>query len=398
MQKQETQRESEDQFRILSNSIPNLAWWANADGYITWYNRRCYECTGTTPEQMEGWGWQSVHDPKVLPKVLEQWQAIHRRALAGEVMRDDSDRFVRLDGSVQWLRWEVRTWHNAAGDVGGIVVFSENITESKLAEEALRQSEERLCYHVENSPLAVVEWDTDFIVTRWAGEAEKIFGWSAAETIGKPIMDLRIIFEGDILIVHKTMEKLTDGVSRHVVSANRNYTKDGKVIHCIWYNTVLQDAAGKMKSVMSQVLDITERKMAEETLRESETRFRTLFETMTEGFALDEIILDDAGKPVDLRYLSVNPAFERHTGLKAKDILGRTTRELFPEAEPIWFEQYGKVALTGEPTHFEERFGPLDKWFEVSVYQTASAVMWVIIGSLITYYLGIRYTLTGVCS
>ena len=68
-------RESEEQFRTLADSIPNLAWWANADGYITWYNRRWYEYTGTTPEQMEGWGWQSVHDPEVLPKVLERWKA-----------------------------------------------------------------------------------------------------------------------------------------------------------------------------------------------------------------------------------------------------------------------------------------------------------------------------------
>ena len=65
---------SGEQFRNLADSIPNLAWWANGDGYITWYNRRWYEYTGTTPEQMEGWGWQSVHDPKMLPDVLERWK------------------------------------------------------------------------------------------------------------------------------------------------------------------------------------------------------------------------------------------------------------------------------------------------------------------------------------
>ena len=72
---EEALRASEEQFRTLVDSIPNLAWWANADGYITWYNRRWYEYTGTTSEQMEGWGWQSVHDPNVLPKVMERWQA-----------------------------------------------------------------------------------------------------------------------------------------------------------------------------------------------------------------------------------------------------------------------------------------------------------------------------------
>ena len=69
-------------------------------------------------------------------------------------------------------------------------------------------------------------------------------------------------------------------------------------------------------------------------------------------------------------YLAVNPAFERQTGLKAADIVGQTTLELFPQAEPIWFERYGKVALTGEPAHFEAWFRPLGRCFAVSAFQT----------------------------
>ena len=66
--------QSEQQFRTLADAIPQLCWMANADGWLFWYNQRWYEFTGTTPEQMEGWGWQSVHDPEVLPQVLEQWK------------------------------------------------------------------------------------------------------------------------------------------------------------------------------------------------------------------------------------------------------------------------------------------------------------------------------------
>ena len=67
-------QESEERFRTMANSMSQLAWIARADGYIFWYNQRWYEYTGTTPEQMEGWGWQKVHDPAVLPKVMEHWQ------------------------------------------------------------------------------------------------------------------------------------------------------------------------------------------------------------------------------------------------------------------------------------------------------------------------------------
>ena len=84
--------------------------------------------------------------------------------------------------------------------------------------------------------------------------------------------------------------------------------------------------------------DVTGLKRAEEALRESDEKFRTLFATMDEGFAVDEIVCDENGQPYDLRYLEVNPAFERHTGLKVADILGHTTLELFPDAadDPVF--------------------------------------------------------------
>jgi PAS domain S-box-containing protein len=132
--------------------------------------------------------------------------------------------------------------------------------------------------------------------------------------------------------------------------------------------TEIKRAEGALK----EANETLERRVAERTaaLTASEARFRTLFETMSEGFSIDEILCDDNGVPFDLRYLEVNPAFERQTELKAADVLGRTALELFPQAEPVWIERFGKVALTGEPAHFEAEFGPLGRWFEVSAYRT----------------------------
>src|ERR1035437_3284522 len=145
--------------------------------------------------------------------------------------------------------------------------LEDDIAERKLIEEKLRESEQRLSFHFENSPLAVVEWDTDFIVTQWSKEAEHIFGWKANETIGKPIGSLNIIYEEDIPIVNDTMERLTNGVESAVISTNRNHTKHGEIIECTWYNTIFNDEEGKMASVMSLVDDITERKKTENELR-----------------------------------------------------------------------------------------------------------------------------------
>lgn len=113
------------------------------------------------------------------------------------------------------------------------------------------------------------------------------------------------------------------------------------------------------------------RARAEQALHASENRFRALFDKMSEGLSLNEIICDEDGTPCDMRFLEVNPAFERLTGLKADDIVGRTTLELFPDTEPVWFERYGRAALEGQSVQFDAQFGPLGRWFQIHAYQTA---------------------------
>lgn len=122
--------------------------------------------------------------------------------------------------------------------------------------------------------------------------------------------------------------------------------------------------------VMLQAIvhDITERKRAEEALYTSDKRYRSLFETMHEGFALCEIICDAAGKPCDFRYLEVNAVFEEILGVNRSQAVGKTLREVFPQVEDYWIDIYGKVALTGVPTHFENYLRALDKHFAVAAF------------------------------
>lgn len=133
--------ESERQFRTLADSIPTLCWSADADGYIRWYNRRWYEYTGTTPEQMEGWGWQSVHDPEVLPQVLERW----RESIASGEQFEMVFPLRGSDGNFRPFLTRVQPIRNQEGVVVRWFGTNTDISTQHEAEETLR----RLNYDLE---------------------------------------------------------------------------------------------------------------------------------------------------------------------------------------------------------------------------------------------------------
>jgi PAS domain S-box-containing protein len=110
------------------------------------------------------------------------------------------------------------------------------------------------------------------------------------------------------------------------------------------------------------------RQRADAALIESEEQYRLLFQSMDSGFALHEIICDAQGVPCDYRFLEINPAFEKLTGLKAAALIGHTNMEMLPGTEKAWIERYGKVALTGEAAHFEDYSNELGKYYEVTAY------------------------------
>jgi PAS domain S-box-containing protein len=253
---EEALRESETQFRTLADSIPNLAWWANADGYITWYNRRWYEYTGTTPEEMEGWGWQSVHDPEVLPRVLERWKA----SIATGEPFDMEFPLRGADGIFRPFLTRVMPLKDSAGRVFRWFGTNTDITELKKAEEA----QGRLAAIVESSEDAIISKDLDGIIQSWNVGAQKIFGYAADEVMGKNISLL--IPPGHSDEVPEILARVKGG--EHIENfETARIRKDGTIVPVSLNFSAIKDARGKVIGASKIAHDISERKKAEEEIR-----------------------------------------------------------------------------------------------------------------------------------
>jgi signal transduction histidine kinase len=130
---------------------------------------------------------------------------------------------------------------------------------------------------------------------------------------------------------------------------------------------LLSQLAGDLAYGITTLRARESRNQAETALRLSEEQYRLLFNSLLEGFCIIEAVFDDHEKPVDYRFLLINPAFEQQTGLH--DAEGKLMRDLAPDHEDHWFEIYGKVALTGEPARFVNQASALGRWFDVSAYR-----------------------------
>ncbi len=126
----------------------------------------------------------------------------------------------------------------------------------------LLKEHERLSFHVENSPLALIEYDHEFKIRRWSPRAEKLFGWQSHEVLGRHNLDLNLVHPEDRSKVSSAIKDLIEQRKPRNVLRNRNFRKDGTIILCEWYNSILRDENGNLTSILSLAQDITHREQS----------------------------------------------------------------------------------------------------------------------------------------
>jgi PAS domain S-box-containing protein len=171
----------------------------------------------------------------------------------------------------------------------------------------------------DNSPLAVIEWDPQFRVHYWNQRATELFGWTAEEVRGLHPGDWGFIADEDKALAHEAMSRLVSGEDRWNVKRGQNHHKDGSIVHCEWYNSVIRDSAGRVICILSQVLDVTEQDRVLARLEESERRFKATFEQAAVGLA--HVGLDG-------RWLRTNTRLCSILGYSAEELLGRTLQDI----------------------------------------------------------------------
>ena len=359
-------RASELRYRRLADTLPQLVWSADVVGVTDYYNIHIHDFDPSVWQGAKGFDWESLLHPDDLAPTLAIWQEAvtqrrpysceHRMRMADGSWRWHLSRAVLLQDPDNGLRW-----YGTATD----------IHERKTTEEALRTSQRLMQAIVNISPTVIYIHDLITLQNVFVSpQAATTLGYTAAEfaAFGAELMQTLMHPDDQIAIGGHFDRLLTAPDSAVFEFEYRMRHKEGYWSWFLTRDLVFQRTPdGRPAQVLGVAVEITERKAAEEALRASEERYRTLFETMDEGFCVFEMLYNEADEPVDYRFLEVNPSFARFTGLE--NAVGKTAYELVPNLEAHWVAIYGAVARTGEAHHFIEGSAAMGRWFEIYAFR-----------------------------
>ncbi|MFA7695105.1 MAG: PAS domain S-box protein [Methanoregula sp.] len=352
-------RESEERYRQFFKTTLDSVFITTPDGQWIDFNDSLVEMTGyTSRDEMFRVPVPSIYahpeERDTFLKLVERDGFIRERPL----------QFRKKDGTAIDSLITIVPLKNPDGSVKAFIGTVRDIIGLKLAEDALRESEERYRQFFKTT------LDSVFITTpdgQWIDFNDAVvemFGYTTREEIsGIPVTSFYACPEERDTFL-KLVER--DGYIKERPRQLRK--RDGSVFDALITIVPQKNPDGSLKAFIGTIRDITDQKRAEKALQQSERKYLSLFVHMTEGAALHELVYNDQGVPVDYGIIETNPAFGTLLGISRDAVIGKMSRDAYGVAEPPYLEVYARVALTGEPDVFETYFPHLAKHFSISVY------------------------------
>lgn len=299
-------RESEERFQMLFNEAPLGYQSLDVNGHFIEVNQRWLDTLGYTRRDVIGKWFEDFVSPAYREGFRQRFPLFKEK---GEIHSEFE--MIHKNGSLLFIAFDGKIGHDLNGEFKQTHCILQDITQRRRAEKALEFTLEKLALHMQQTPLAVIEFDMNGYIREWNPAAIKMFGYTREEVIGK-YWSL-IVPESALNLVENIWDSIVSqaGGSK---SSNENITKDGKIIHCDWFNTPLVDTSEKIIGVTSLVMDVTERKLAEEALRESRQKLSGIIDFLPDAtFVLDN----------DQRVVAWNKAIEVMTGISKEEMIGQ---------------------------------------------------------------------------
>jgi PAS domain S-box-containing protein len=359
----EALRESQDRLRLTLDAADIGIWEHDLAEQRFHLDARAQAAYGLGPVTSTDELVQRVH-PEDRERLSREIGAALDPAVRGPVYTEY--RVVHADGAERWLRVRGRVYFGPDEQAVRGLGTVQDVTDEKRAEGALRHNEERLRLALDVAELGTWMWDLA------TGEGD--IDARGARIVGLAPGALQNVAEAQLASIHPDdLARVETDVAAGLASGQafdlvyRTVHPDGGVHHVASRARALTDESGRPVRLMGTNRDVTAERTAEAALRASEEKYRTLFESIDEGFCVVEVLVDEDGTPVDYRFVEANPVFAGQTGLV--DAVGRTALEMVPELEPFWIRTYGRVALTGEPVRFEDHSPSMGRWFDVNAFR-----------------------------
>ncbi len=372
--------ESEKKFRRMFAKSPLAIYMSKGpDIKAEYINHTFIQLFGYTMREVPTaahWWPKAFPDEVYRVQIMKEWNQKMGKAIAEKSDIEPVDAWVQCkDGSKKYIRW----YFNSNGNENW--AFGLDLTSQKKSSETLKDAKQKL----EKSQFNLIKaqkiahlgsWYLDVKTNEveWTEELYKMYGFDPSLPPPPYPEHQKLFIPESWNLLNTSLEKTrTEGIPYELEL--KTIKKDGSNGWMWVRGEAVYNNKNEITGLWGAAQDITRQKHIEEELiktktevEESEQQFRLLFENMEQGFALHKMIYDKANRPIDYQFVLLNKAFEKVTGLKVKDCLGKTVKQVLPNIEDVWIENYSEVASSGIPLRFENYAKELESYYEVTAY------------------------------